>query len=180
MVSTLRVFIKIALDVVVVHYRQGLFCVQNPKTKTTPKPNKVGHVHKTKTKTNIKVGHACRNRGLCRFKVGSLRLPENGRAQDLQQKLDNVDQAVENLVRLKEFGDSICLEVLHKVVVEGRGKISFYLTASETENPVFFQIPPLLTQSVHSYRKRYLTTARWIIKTYRLYSNTQIEIFIGV
>ena len=72
---------------------------------------------------------------------------ENKLAQDLQRKLGTVDQAVENLVRLKEFGDSICLEVLHKVVVEGRGKISFYLTASETENPQFFQIPPLLTQS---------------------------------
>jgi len=34
---------------------------------------------------------------------------ENKLAQDLQRKLGTVDQAVENLVRLKEFGDSICL-----------------------------------------------------------------------
>ena len=82
---------------------------------------------------------------------------DNKTTEDLQQKLDNIETAIENLVRLKEFGDSICLEILHKVVVEGREKISFYLTATETENPQFFQIPPLLTQSVFCwvlYKKR--------------------------
>ncbi|MDR0372434.1 MAG: recombinase family protein [Nitrososphaerota archaeon] len=71
---------------------------------------------------------------------------ENKIAQDLQQKLDNVDQAVENLARLKEFGDSICSEVLHKVVVEGRDKISFYLLANENAD-TFVKMPPSLVQS---------------------------------
>jgi DNA invertase Pin-like site-specific DNA recombinase len=72
---------------------------------------------------------------------------ENKIAQDLQQKLDNIDQTVETLVRLKEFGDSICSEVLHKVVVEDRDKISFYLAAGETTEPAFFKIPLLVTKS---------------------------------
>ena len=71
---------------------------------------------------------------------------ENKLAEDLKQKLDNVDQAIENLARLKEFGDSICTEVLHKVVVEGRDKMSFYLTAGENKDPVFFKIPLLIRQ----------------------------------
>jgi len=50
---------------------------------------------------------------------------ENKIAEDLKQKLDNVDQAIENLARLKEFGDSICFEVLAKVVVEAGRKYLF-------------------------------------------------------
>jgi uncharacterized protein YoxC len=71
---------------------------------------------------------------------------ENKLAEDLKQKLDNLDQAIENLARLKEFGDSICTEVLHKVVVEGRDKMSFYLTAGENKDSVFFKIPLLIRQ----------------------------------
>ncbi|MCL2475717.1 recombinase family protein [Candidatus Bathycorpusculum sp.] len=71
---------------------------------------------------------------------------ENKVAEDLRQKLENIDQAVENLARLKEFGDSICGEVLAKVVVEGRDKMTFYLTTGENTNPVFFKIPLLTTQ----------------------------------
>jgi DNA invertase Pin-like site-specific DNA recombinase len=59
---------------------------------------------------------------------------ENKIAQDLQQKLDNIDQTIENLARLKEFGDSICSEVLHKIVVEDRDKISYYLKTNENAN----------------------------------------------
>jgi len=70
---------------------------------------------------------------------------ENKIAQDLQQKLDNIDQAVENLARLKEFGDSVCSEILHKVVVEGRDKISFYLQTDKNAN-MFVKMPPLATQ----------------------------------
>ena len=71
---------------------------------------------------------------------------ENKIAQDLAQKLDNIDHAVENLVRVKEFGDSICSEVLHKVVIEGRDKISFYLLANENAD-TFVKMSPSLTQS---------------------------------
>jgi len=67
-------------------------------------------------------------------------------AEDLRQKLDNIETAVENLARLKEFGDEICGEVLHKVVIEGRDKMSFYLNASGNENPVFFKIPLSMPQ----------------------------------
>jgi len=52
------------------------------------------------------------------------------------------------LARLKEFGDSICDEVLHKVVVEGREKMSFYLKAGENEDPTFFKIPLLIRQDL--------------------------------
>ncbi|MCL2643116.1 MAG: recombinase family protein [Candidatus Bathyarchaeota archaeon] len=58
---------------------------------------------------------------------------ENKIAQDLRQKLDNVETAIENLARLKEFGDSVCGEVLHKIVVRDREKVSYYLKA-QTEN----------------------------------------------
>jgi DNA invertase Pin-like site-specific DNA recombinase len=70
---------------------------------------------------------------------------ENKFAEDLTQKLNTIDQTIETIVRLKEFGDSVCEEILHKVVVEGREKISFYLATKETEKPAFFKIP-LLTQ----------------------------------
>ncbi|MCL1976714.1 MAG: recombinase family protein [Candidatus Bathyarchaeota archaeon] len=73
---------------------------------------------------------------------------ENKLAADLKQKLDSIDQAIENLARLIEFGDSICSEVLHKVVVEGREKMSFYLTAGENKDPVFFKIPLLIRQDL--------------------------------
>ena len=71
---------------------------------------------------------------------------ENKVAENLQQKLDRVEQTIETLVKLKEFGDSVCGEVLAKVVVESREKISFYLTSGENTDPVFFKIPLLATQ----------------------------------
>jgi DNA invertase Pin-like site-specific DNA recombinase len=72
---------------------------------------------------------------------------DNKTAEDLTQKLANIEATIENLVRLKEFGDSICGEILHKVVIEGREKMSFYLTAGENTNPVFFEIPLSIQQS---------------------------------
>jgi len=66
---------------------------------------------------------------------------DNKTVENLRQKFDNVDRVIENLVRLKEFGDSICGEVLSKVVVEGREKMSFYLTAGENTDTIFFKIP---------------------------------------
>jgi hypothetical protein len=66
-------------------------------------------------------------------------------AQDLQQKLDNVETAIENLAGLKEFGDSICGELLHKVVVASREKISFYLTTDKNAE-MFVKLPLSLTQ----------------------------------
>jgi hypothetical protein len=38
--------------------------------------------------------------------------------------------------------------VLAKVVVEGREKMSFYLTAGENTDPVFFKIPLLIHQDL--------------------------------
>jgi DNA invertase Pin-like site-specific DNA recombinase len=69
---------------------------------------------------------------------------------NLTQKLANVETTIETLVRLKEFSDSICGEVLSKVIVEGREKMSFYLTTAENEDPIFFKIPLLVTQSTPS------------------------------
>jgi hypothetical protein len=66
-------------------------------------------------------------------------------AQDLQQKIDNAKTAIENLVRLKEFSDEICSELLHKVVVEDREKISFYL-ATDKNAEMFVKLPLSLTQ----------------------------------
>jgi len=71
---------------------------------------------------------------------------DNQAVEDLTQKLENIEAVIENLVRLKEFGDSVCSEVLHKVVVEGRDKMSFYLKTGENTNPVFFKMSPLITQ----------------------------------
>lgn len=72
---------------------------------------------------------------------------DNKLAENLQQKLNNIETTIEALVRLKEFSDSVCGEVLSKVVVDGRDKIAFYLTNGKTENPEFFQITPLIAQS---------------------------------
>jgi hypothetical protein len=66
---------------------------------------------------------------------------DNKAIETLQQKLDNIEATIETLVRLKEFGDSICSEVLHNVVVEGRDKMSFYLKTGDNTDPVFFKIP---------------------------------------
>jgi DNA invertase Pin-like site-specific DNA recombinase len=71
---------------------------------------------------------------------------DNKTTEDLQQKLNNIETAIENLVRLKEFGDSICDEVLHKVVIESRDKISFYLK-SDKNAEMFIKLPLSLTQS---------------------------------
>ena len=71
---------------------------------------------------------------------------DNKAVETLQQKLDKLDVTIGNLVKLREFGDAICSEVLHKVVVEGRDKISFYLSSAETGDPVFFKIAPLAVQ----------------------------------
>jgi DNA invertase Pin-like site-specific DNA recombinase/ribosomal protein S25 len=67
----------------------------------------------------------------------------NETVETLQQKLANIETAIENLVRLKEFGDSICSEVLHKIVVEDREKISFYLKTGENAD-MFVKMPVLL------------------------------------
>jgi ribosomal protein S25 len=72
---------------------------------------------------------------------------DNKIAEDLTQKLNNVETTIETLVKLKEFSDSVCGEVLHKVIVEDRDKLSFYLTTGENTEPVFFKIPLLVTKS---------------------------------
>jgi len=72
---------------------------------------------------------------------------DNKIAENLTQKLNNIEATIENIVKLKEFSDSVCGEVLNKIIVEGREKISFYLTAGDTAEPTFFKVSPLVTQS---------------------------------
>ena len=72
---------------------------------------------------------------------------DNKSIENLQQKIENVEAAIENLVRLKEFGEAICIEVLHKVVVEGREKISYYLRTNENAD-TYVKIPVSLQQSL--------------------------------
>jgi exonuclease VII small subunit len=78
-----------------------------------------------------------------------LRSLENGNkmADSLQEKLNNVEKAIENLVRLKEFGDSICGEILHKVVVNGKKKIAYYLSADKNATN-FYKMPVSLVQLI--------------------------------
>ncbi|MDR0493903.1 MAG: recombinase family protein [Nitrososphaerota archaeon] len=73
---------------------------------------------------------------------------DNKIAEDLTQKLANVEKVIETLVNFKEYSDSVCGEVLHKVVVEGREKMSFYLTTGENTDPAFFKIPLLIHQDL--------------------------------
>ncbi|MDR0493112.1 MAG: recombinase family protein [Nitrososphaerota archaeon] len=80
---------------------------------------------------------------------------DNETVVTLQQKLENVEAAIENLARLKEFGDSVCSEVLDKVVVEGREKMSFYLKTDKNAT-MFVKIPVLLSQSQHILRTAHL------------------------
>jgi hypothetical protein len=70
----------------------------------------------------------------------SLKL-DNKIAEDLTQKLNNIEITIETIVRLKEFSESVYGEVLSNVIVEGREKMSFYLTTRENTEPVFFKIP---------------------------------------
>jgi len=74
---------------------------------------------------------------------------ENKIAEDLQQKLDNVDKAIENLAQLKEFGDSVCSEVLHKIIVDGRDKISYYLKTNENAT-MYVKMPLSVTRYLPS------------------------------
>jgi len=67
--------------------------------------------------------------------------------EELRQRLAEAETAIENLARLKEFGDSVCGEVLAKVVVAGREKMAFYLAPGENKDPVFFKIPLSVPQS---------------------------------
>jgi hypothetical protein len=71
---------------------------------------------------------------------------DNKTAETLQQKLVNIERVIENIVKLKEFNESVCGEILSKVVVESRDKMSFYLTSGDTADPVFFKIPLSLPQ----------------------------------
>jgi nitrous oxide reductase len=76
-----------------------------------------------------------------RKQLSSLELG-NKTVETLHQKLDNIDIAIENLARLKEFGDSVCSEVLHKIIVEKKKKISFYLKTNEKAS-MFVKMPLL-------------------------------------
>jgi len=69
----------------------------------------------------------------------------NATIETLQQKLANVETAIESLARLKEFGDSVCSEVLHRIIVDGRDKISFYLKTGENAT-MFVKMPVLVAQ----------------------------------
>ena len=70
---------------------------------------------------------------------------DNKLVEDLTQKLVNVEKTIETIVRLKEYSDSVCAELLNKVVVDGREKLSFYMTSGENKDPVFFKAAPLIT-----------------------------------
>jgi DNA invertase Pin-like site-specific DNA recombinase len=70
----------------------------------------------------------------------------NETIEKLKLKLENIETAIENLARLKEFGDSVCGELLHKVIVEGREKISVYLS-TDKEADMFVKMPLLSSQS---------------------------------
>ena len=65
---------------------------------------------------------------------------DNKTVELLRQKFDNVEKAIENLARLKEFGDLVCSEVLHKIVVDGREKISYYLKTDKNAD-MFVKMP---------------------------------------
>jgi hypothetical protein len=69
----------------------------------------------------------------------------NETVETLCKKLENVESAIENLARFKEFGDSVCVEVLHKIIVEDRDKISFYLKTNENAD-FFVKMPVSLAQ----------------------------------
>ncbi|MDR1993917.1 MAG: hypothetical protein LBQ98_10595 [Nitrososphaerota archaeon] len=68
----------------------------------------------------------------------------NATIEALQQKLTNAERAIENLARLKEFDDSICSEVLHKIIVDGREKVSFYLKTDENTD-MLIKMPVLVS-----------------------------------
>jgi DNA invertase Pin-like site-specific DNA recombinase len=72
---------------------------------------------------------------------------DNKIVENLTQKLANIETTIETIVKLKEFSESVCGEILHKIVVDGRDKLSYYLAAGENSDPAFFQVPPLITQS---------------------------------
>ena len=71
---------------------------------------------------------------------------DNNAVENLTQKLANIEKVIESIVKLKEFSESVCDEILSRVIVEGREKMSFYLTTAENKDPVFFKIPLLVPQ----------------------------------
>ncbi|MCL2257995.1 MAG: recombinase family protein [Candidatus Bathyarchaeota archaeon] len=72
----------------------------------------------------------------------------NETVETLQQKLEKIETVIENLARLKEFGDSICGELLHKVIVDGREKISFYLLTDKNAD-MFVKMPVSVSKGYH-------------------------------
>jgi hypothetical protein len=72
----------------------------------------------------------------------------NETVETLQQKLEKIETVIENLARLKEFGDSVCGELLHKVIVDGREKISLYLSTDKNAD-MFVKMPVLVSKGYH-------------------------------
>lgn len=54
-------------------------------------------------------------------------IKNNDRSKELQKQISTIDKTIEALTATKEFGEEICKQVLKKVVVESREKISFFL-----------------------------------------------------
>lgn len=60
-------------------------------------------------------------------------MKEIQKTEDLQLKLSTINKLIESLAYSREFSDEVCKQVLKKVVVESRERISFFLTGSENE-----------------------------------------------
>lgn len=66
------------------------------------------------------------------------------RSEDLQKRLSGIDKAVDSIVCFKEFSEAICKEILEKVVVESREKISFFINTTNDNSGKLF-IPLSIT-----------------------------------
>jgi hypothetical protein len=105
---------------------------------------------------------------------------DNQATETLQQKLANIEKVIESIVKLREFSESVCGEILSKVIVEGRDKMSVYLTPAENKEPIFFKIPLSAHQYLLKYRKRCFSKKCYRSRFFNLYQDTKVEIFIGV
>ncbi|HZK69962.1 MAG TPA: recombinase family protein [Clostridia bacterium] len=98
-------------------------------------------------------------------------IKENEKADDLQQKLSIIDKTIEALTTTKEFSDEICKQVLKKVVVESRDKISFFLTSSESKSDFFIPLsitPYLLLRGLYRWRWKKRRLRCMIVKCWLL------------
>lgn len=66
---------------------------------------------------------------------------EDSKTEDLKERFNAINQAVEKIASFDQFSEEVCKKVLHKIVVHSRDKISVYLNGGNNDTPFFIPLP---------------------------------------